>query len=126
MTDPFSVIVGTVSLVGAVLQTSKATRDFIVGIKGARGTSGLDDWARVIAWGRSNTGVTGPGGGVVQIDQVLLPYRPAWYVEYGPPVVFAIIGTAGIAGFWFGVAKLWRKDTVEPTYEPVQGWDRDE
>ncbi|KAF8917691.1 hypothetical protein CPB85DRAFT_1477028 [Mucidula mucida] len=64
---------------------------FVVGIKGARGTDGTGDWAQVESWGRSTTG--GGTGGVIQIDAVLLPYHPPWWIEYGAPTVVGIVGS---------------------------------
>ncbi|KAG6841954.1 hypothetical protein C0991_005134 [Blastosporella zonata] len=60
----------------------KKDNGFIVGIKGARGTDGSADWARVLSWGRSTTA---GGGGVIQIDRLLRPYNPPWWISYGAP-----------------------------------------
>ncbi|KAK0245654.1 carnitine acyl carnitine carrier [Armillaria nabsnona] len=66
-------------------QQDDGSNSYIVGIKGARGTDGTADWARVQAWGRTTTG--GGTGGVIQIDRVLMPYQPPRWVEYGAPTV---------------------------------------
>ncbi|KII93784.1 hypothetical protein PLICRDRAFT_101968 [Plicaturopsis crispa FD-325 SS-3] len=89
---------------------------YLVGIKGARGTDGHADWARVLSWGRSTTG--GGTGGVIQIDRLLMPYQPPWWLEYGPPVVVGIVGVLLIGLFFWGVRAVWRRDTTEATYEP--------
>ncbi|OCH96057.1 hypothetical protein OBBRIDRAFT_809306 [Obba rivulosa] len=62
----------------------------VVGIRGARGRNGQRDWARVVSWGRATTG-RGTGG-VVQIDRLLAPYYPPWWLEYGAPIGVAIGG----------------------------------
>ncbi|KAF9010367.1 FAS1 domain-containing protein [Hymenopellis radicata] len=97
---------------------------YIVGIKGARGTDGNGDWAQVEAWGRSTTG--GGTGGVIQIDAVLMPYHPPWWIEYGAPTVVGIVGSLLIIGFFLGVRWVWRRDVTEATYEPVGGYGRDD
>ena len=96
----------------------------VVGIKGARGKNGEQDWAHVVSWGRSTTG--GGTGGVVQIDRLLLPYQPSWYVEYGAPLAVGAGGVALIGLFFWGVRWVWRRDTTEATYEPVGGFDNDD
>ncbi|KAK2461642.1 hypothetical protein APHAL10511_006105 [Amanita phalloides] len=98
--------------------------DIVIGIKGARGTDGTTDWARVLSWGRSTTG--GGTGGVVQIDRLLIPYRPSWWIEYGPPSSFGAFGVVMICAFFYGVRIMWQRDTMEATYEPVGGFGRDD
>ncbi|KAJ7487438.1 FAS1 domain-containing protein [Mycena galericulata] len=93
---------------------------YVVGIKGARGTDGEADWAHVVSWGRSTTG--GGTGGVIGIDQLLVPYNPPWWVEYGGPAVVGVGGMFLICLFFYGVRVFWRKDLSEATYEPVRGW----
>jgi solute carrier family 25 carnitine/acylcarnitine transporter 20/29 len=97
---------------------------YVVGIKGARGTDGKADWARVLSWGRSTTG--GGTGGVIQIDQLLVPYYPSWWIEYGGPTVVGIVGILAICSFFYAVRIVWRRDTTEATYEPVGGFGRDD
>jgi solute carrier family 25 (mitochondrial carnitine/acylcarnitine transporter), member 20/29 len=97
---------------------------YVVGIKGARGTEGRADWARVLSWGRSTTG--GGTGGVIAIDQLLIPYHPPWWIEYGGPTVVGIAGIAVICMFFYGVRVVWMRDTTEATYEPVGGFDSDD
>ena len=43
--------------------------EYLVGIKGARGKDGMDNWAYVISWGR--TTANGGLGGLIQIDRLL-------------------------------------------------------
>ncbi|KAF7339770.1 Carnitine/acyl carnitine carrier [Mycena venus] len=105
---------------GDVIFRKTETGDFIVGIKGARGTNGDADWARVVSWGRSTTG--GGSGGVIEIDQLLVPYYPSWWIKYGGPAVVGIGGIALICFFFYGINVLWRKDFTQPTYEPVGGF----
>ncbi|EJD03820.1 FAS1 domain-containing protein [Fomitiporia mediterranea MF3/22] len=98
----------------------KGGTGYFVGIKDARGKAGEDGGARVLSWGRttSNGGV----GGVIQIDAVLVPYRPPWWLEYGAPIGVGVIGIALILLFFLGVRALWRRDTTEATYEPLGGF----
>ncbi|THV05993.1 hypothetical protein K435DRAFT_826091 [Dendrothele bispora CBS 962.96] len=88
----YSTIYSQSSLYGDVVfkASDDAKAGYIVGIKGARGTDATADWARVMSWGRTTTG--GGIGGVIQIDQVLVPYQPTWWIEYGAPLV---VGSKG-------------------------------
>ncbi|KAJ7900188.1 hypothetical protein B0H14DRAFT_3852644 [Mycena olivaceomarginata] len=81
----YSTIRSPLSAYGDVIFRKTETNDYIVGIKGARGTEGDADWARVLSWGRSTTG--GGTGGVIEINQLLVPYYPPWWVKYGGPTV---------------------------------------
>ncbi|KAJ7293428.1 hypothetical protein C8J57DRAFT_1041600 [Mycena rebaudengoi] len=83
--DPYSTLRSPMSAYGDVVfrQSEGNGAGYIVSVKGARKADGDKDWARVISWGRSTTG--GGTGGVILIDQLLVPYYPPWYVEYGPP-----------------------------------------
>ena len=96
----------------------------VIGIKGARGKDGEQDWAHVVSWGRSTTG--GGTGGVIQIDRLLLPYQPSLWTEYGAPVAVGVIGVVLIGMFFWGVRWVWRRDTTEATYEPVGGFGPDD
>ncbi|PPQ67086.1 hypothetical protein CVT25_005687 [Psilocybe cyanescens] len=107
-----------------VFQKRTDSKDYVVGIKGARGTNGMADSARVQGWGRSTTG-TGTGG-VIQIDRLLIPYQPSWWYEYWAPSVVGGFGVLAICGFFYGVRLVWRRDTTEATYEPVGGFGRDD
>lgn len=95
---------------------------YVVGIKGARGTDGQADWAGVLSWGRSTTG----GGGVIQIDQLLIPYHPPWWLSYGAPTGVGALGVGLICLFFYGVRAVWRRGATEATYEPVGGFGRDD
>ena len=72
--------------------------DWLVGIKGARGTDGKHDNARILNYGRNTPvirrdddsleGMTARpkmsfGGGVFLIDGVLEPYEPTWWRRWG-------------------------------------------
>lgn len=96
----------------------------VVGIKGARGADGRKDWAHVVAWGRSTTGRG--NGGVVQIDRLLMPYYPPWWVQYGGPAAVTVGGVILICLFFYGVRIIWNKDVTEATYEPVGGFGQDD
>ena len=107
-----------------VFQKRLNNKEYVVGIKGARGTNGQADSARVLSWGRSTTG-TGTGG-VIQIDRLLDPYEPTWWFQYGPPSVVGCLGVIAICGFFYGVRLFWTRDTTEATYEPIGGFGRDD
>jgi len=107
-----------------VFQRRTDTNGYVVGIKGARGTNGEDDSARILSWGRSTT--NSGTGGVVQIDRLLIPYEPSLWYEYGPPSAVGAIGILAICAFFYGVRWVWRRDTTEATYEPVGGFGRDD
>lgn len=107
-----------------IIRQQEDGKDIVVGIKDARGTDGTSDWARVLSWGRSTTG--GGTGGVIQIDQLLMPYYPSWWVAYGAPSSFGVFGVASICAFFFGVRMIWQRDTMEATFEPVGGFGRDD
>ncbi|KAJ7706335.1 carnitine/acyl carnitine carrier [Mycena rosella] len=90
------------SAYGDIVFRSADDKDgYIVGIKGARGAEAEADWPRVVAWGRSTTG--GGTGGVIQIDQLLVPYYPPWWVEYGGPAVVGVGGIFLICLFFYGL-----------------------
>lgn len=107
-----------------VFQRRTDSKEYVVGIKGARGTNGKDDSARILAWGRSTTG-SGTGG-VIQIDRLLVPYQPSWWYEYGAPTGVGGFGVIAICAFFYGVRWVWQRDTTEATYEPVGGFGRDD
>ena len=108
-----------------ILEGGKDGQDgTVVGIKGARGKNGEQEWAKIVSWGRSTTG--GGTGGVVQIDRLLLPYQPSWYVTYGAPLAVGTGGVVLIGLFFLGVRWVWRRDTTEATYEPVGGFDNED
>ncbi|KIY45772.1 FAS1 domain-containing protein [Fistulina hepatica ATCC 64428] len=108
-----------------VRQADSGKAEFVIGIKNARGTTGEDDWAHVIAWGRSSSDRHGMGG-VIQIDRLLMPYEPPWMYEYGAPALVGVSGIALILLFFWGVRWVWSLDTTEATYEPVGGFGRDD
>lgn len=126
---------------------------FIVGIKDARGTDGSGDWAKVLGWGRTTTSafpafqptefnsestsaqlsfsthagfIGGAAGGVIQIDRLILPYEPPWWIAYGAPTVVGVAGMVAICAFFYGVRIVWSWDTTEATFEPVGGFGRDD
>ncbi|KAF5384979.1 hypothetical protein D9615_001392 [Tricholomella constricta] len=124
----YSTLLSTTSAYGDLVfrwrdEPETKTKGYIVGIKGARGTDGSADWARVLSWGRSTTA---GGGGVIQIDRLLSPYNPPWWISYGAPSGVGIVGSMLICLFFYGVRIVWRRDTTEATYEPVGGFGRDD
>jgi solute carrier family 25 carnitine/acylcarnitine transporter 20/29 len=82
---------------------------YVVGVKGARGANGIDDWASVTGFGRATprfvfdddsvtvaeVAVGQPrmvfGGGVLAIDAVLTPYRPGWWIRWGWILVVVLL-----------------------------------
>ena len=97
---------------------------YMVGIKNARGTDKQADWARVLTWGRATTG--GSNGGVITIDRMLVPYHPPWWIEYLAPSIVGVLGVGLIVLFFYGVRKVWNRDTTEATYEPIGGFGQDD
>ncbi|KAF9822085.1 hypothetical protein IEO21_00079 [Rhodonia placenta] len=75
----------------------------VVGVRGARGKDGQHDWARVLSWGRSTTG--GGTGGVVQIDRLLMPHRPPWYIAVGAPIAVGVVGVIAIGAFFWTILR---------------------
>jgi solute carrier family 25 carnitine/acylcarnitine transporter 20/29 len=120
----YSTLRSVLSVYGDLFFQKREEGGYVVGIKGARGTEGDEDYARVVGWGRSTTG--GGVGGVIQIDRLLVPYHPKWWVEYGAPTAAGSVGILIICGFFYGVRILWQRDTTEATYEPVGGFGRDD
>ncbi|CAG7847090.1 SubName: Full=Uncharacterized protein {ECO:0000313/EMBL:CCA69126.1} [Serendipita indica DSM 11827] len=103
---------------------------FVVGITGARGTRGDEDWAKVMTWGRSTTSTGTHGqystkGGVIKIDRVLQPYTPRWWVRFGPPIAATLAVLFVILALGFTARWLYKRKESEPTYEPV-GRDEEE
>lgn len=122
----YSTLLSSTSAYGDVVfrwRDDLETNGYVVGIKGARGTDGRADWARVLAWGRSTTA---GGGGVIQIDRLLTPYYPPWWIAYGAPASVGVGGCLFICLFFFGVRIVWRRDAAEATYEPVGGFGHED
>jgi solute carrier family 25 carnitine/acylcarnitine transporter 20/29 len=107
------------SYYGDVLFRATADGGYIVGIRNTVGTGGHDDWAHVVSWGRTTAGRQ--AGGVILIDQLLVPYRPAWYRELAPPIAVTVLGVCIILGFFWGVRWVWMRDVTEATYAPIGG-----
>ncbi|KAF7306782.1 Carnitine/acyl carnitine carrier [Mycena indigotica] len=98
--------------------------EYTVGIKGARGKNAESSGARVVSWGRSTTGAG--TGGVILIDQLIAPYYPPWWIEYGGPAFVGVAGIVLICGFFYGVRAFWRRDFEKPTFEPRGGFDNED
>lgn len=124
--------------------------EWIVGVKDARGQSQDHNAGRIVSWGRATprwmqrsdfgtagdasgleaslvnatwNGIMTLGGGVVVIDNVLLPYEPSWFFRWGR--LAAILGFAGLLtlglialGVWFWKV---RRSSDEPKYEALEG-----
>lgn len=125
--------------------------EWIVGVKDARGQSQDHNAGRVVSWGRATpkwlrssdtssamlaesgmgtslvnatwNGIMTLGGGVVVIDNVLLPYEPSWFFRWGWLV--AILGFVGLLTLGFIALGVWfckfRKMSEEPKYEALEG-----
>lgn len=96
---------------------------WLVGIKGARGTAGLSDSARVVGFGRATPSLRGEerqeGGGVLLIDSVLLPFEPSWWRRlWWLWIVLGCVVLVGVAGClgW----RWWRKRKGREHYEPLE------
>ncbi|KAG5653345.1 hypothetical protein H0H81_000967 [Sphagnurus paluster] len=115
----YSTLLSAISAYGDVVFRSRddpEQKGYIVGIKGARGTDGNADWAGVVSWGRATTG---GGGGVIQINRILNPYSPPWWISYGAPTGVGLLGSILICLFFYGVRIIWRRDTTEATEPPA-------
>lgn len=114
----YSTLLSPNNAYGDIVVRSSASPEepLLLGIKGARGTSAQEDWAKVLSWGRATTG--DGVGGVIAIDRMLTPYRPPWLVEYGQPIGGGVFGLLLIGAFFWGVRWLWNKE-VDATYEPL-------
>jgi len=111
----YTTLLSPESLYGDIL-IRDSEGSLVLGIKGARGTDGRGDWAKVLSWGRATTGNS--VGGVIAIDRMLVPYSPPWWVEYGQPIGGGIIGTILIGLFFLGVRAVWNRE-IDATYEPI-------
>ncbi|KAI0348529.1 hypothetical protein BDW22DRAFT_1480314 [Trametopsis cervina] len=114
----------TPSLTASIVFRDIEGEGTVVGIQGARGADGKNDWAHVTSWGRSTTG-RGTGG-VLQIDRLLMPYHPSMWMQYGGPVAVLTGGILLICAFFYGVRVIWKRDATEATYEPVGGFSHDD
>ncbi|KZS95727.1 FAS1 domain-containing protein [Sistotremastrum niveocremeum HHB9708] len=92
--------------------------------------------ARIITWGRTSPmqsltpgGINGETsdsrGGVILIDNFLMPYIPPWQSRYGPPIATGIVGVVLIGLFFAGVRRIWKRER-EATYEPAGGFNHTE
>ncbi|GAA5970690.1 hypothetical protein JCM11641_007401 [Rhodosporidiobolus odoratus] len=105
---------------------------WVVGIEGARGTSGESDSARIMGWGKATpffveddgrrteepalrlSALKGgarlvAAGGVISIDQVLVPYQPGWFRRWGWIGLAALFGLVALALVGFFAVRWWRK-----------------
>jgi len=114
----YSTLLSPNNVYGDIVVRSPKTPDgpLLLGIKGARGTSAQEDWAKVLSWGRATTG--DGVGGVITIDRLLTPYHPSWLVEYGQPIGGGVVGLLLVCAFFWGVRWVWNKE-VDATYEPL-------
>ena len=99
----------------------------LIGIRGARGTSGETDYARLLSYGRTTTpDISGTRSGVVTIDRVLEPWIPGWWNAWGWAVAMGVVGVFSIVTFWTTVVYLFRLGENEATYEPLDTGDAEE
>lgn len=100
----------------------KTDSGYMVGIKDARGTDGKTHWALVLEWGKTTN--NGGMGGVIQIDRLLLPYTPPWWIRYSTLTVLGVLAVC-LGGMAYVLRRFWKRDT-EATYEPVGGFAAEE
>jgi solute carrier family 25 carnitine/acylcarnitine transporter 20/29 len=125
----FSTLLSPSSLHGdiALRQTTKGS--FLLGIQGARSHSatnpseGKNDFATITSYGRTTTGKSKVASGVIQLDRVLDPWIPGWWVAWGQAVTFGVLGVLGVCVFWGLVGWVWWKEESEATFEPLYGED---
>jgi solute carrier family 25 carnitine/acylcarnitine transporter 20/29 len=99
----------------------------ILGIHGARGTSGETDFARLLDYGRTTTvDLAGTRSGVLQIDRVLEPWIPDWWNAWGWAVTGGLFGGVGVVAFWRVIYFFWQRSGDEATYEPLDGGNDDD
>jgi len=112
------------SLYGDLAFVPGTDGEILVRIKDLPESKGRNASAKVLSWGRCTT--NGGTGGVIQIDRLLEPWQPSFWGMYGPPTAGGVGGIVLIALFFWVVRLIWRRDTTEPTYEPVGGFDPEE
>ncbi|KAH8922654.1 hypothetical protein BT69DRAFT_1320022 [Atractiella rhizophila] len=100
--------------------------NWLVGIKNARGDDKEDDWARITNFGRT----TGKGnvGGAIEIDTVLIPYRPGWFWRWGWIVVWVIVAVMLLAVVVWSVVLWikWRRSGYQKVPTDEEGREEDE
>jgi uncharacterized surface protein with fasciclin (FAS1) repeats len=137
---------------GDLIMRNVVGDEWIVGVKDARGHSQDHNAGRLISWGRATprwapdssssgssaarnanidaalvnstwNGYMTLGGGLLVIDNVLLPYEPSWFFRWGwlvgllGVVAFLVIGLTGL-GIW--LLKR-RRAKEEAKYEALEG-----
>lgn len=112
------------SLYGDLSFTPDNEGNIFINIKDLPESKKKKSSAMVLSWGRCTT--NGGTGGVIQIDRLLEPWQPSVWGEYGPPVAVGVVGMGLMALFFYLVRLIWRRDTTEPTYEPLGGYNPEE
>lgn len=121
----------------------KAANGWTVGIKGARGVNGPEDFATVLGFGRAsphfyNASMSALdsgndpdqddphamsiGGGIVVLDTVLIPYEPSWIYRWGWIVFTALAGTGVLGGGGYASYVAYqRRKAYRAGYESLEG-----
>ncbi|BGP15130.1 hypothetical protein JCM10213_006537 [Rhodosporidiobolus nylandii] len=124
-----------------------AESSWMVGIEGARGAKGGSDAARVMAWGKATPwfvdddgeedlgayaaalvkgGSTrlAAAGGVILLDEALVPFQPGWFRRWGWILVSSVVGVLVLAMAGFVGYRLWKKRS-EVQYERLLAEEED-
>ncbi|EGG03292.1 uncharacterized protein MELLADRAFT_78612 [Melampsora larici-populina 98AG31] len=97
-------------------ETNEDQAKWLIGIKGARGTNGDHDSARILNYGRvtpilmeDDQVFVSLAGGVLSLNKVLEPYEPNWWERWGQSLVGWIIVLGFVGALSFLVWRLWIK-----------------
>ncbi|TIB74161.1 FAS1 domain-containing protein [Wallemia mellicola] len=122
----------------------KSQNGWTVGIRGARGVNGPEDFASVLGFGRASPHFYNStsdfeinrnndldnddphamsiGGGIVVLDSVLIPYEPSWIYRWGWIVFTAITGTGVLgAGGYASYVTYQRRKEIRAGYQSLEG-----
>jgi uncharacterized surface protein with fasciclin (FAS1) repeats len=148
----YPTLYSTESTYGDLIMRNVVGNEWIVGVKDARGHSQDHNAGRLISWGRATprwarfsnssdsatprtleietilvnstwNGIMTLGGGLLVIDNVLLPYEPSWFFRWGWLV--GLIGLAGLLIIGLTALGIWlvrrRRAKEEAKYEALEG-----
>ncbi|KAJ9118158.1 hypothetical protein QFC22_004062 [Naganishia vaughanmartiniae] len=137
---------------GDLIMRHVVGEEWIVGVKNARGQSQDHNAGRLLSWGRATprwlrdssttdhlpgvgsdiedamvnstwNGIMTLGGGVLVIDNVLLPFEPSWFFRWGWQA--GLLGFAGLLTLGMTMLGIWylhvRRAREEAKYEALEG-----